>query len=391
MKNYDVLIIGASAAGLMCAIEAGKRGRQVMILDHAEKIGKKILISGGGRCNFTNYNISAEYYLSQNPHFCKSALSRFQNYDFLALLAEYDIPWHEKTLGQLFCDRSARDIVKMLLAECTKHRVTIQLNCDIGSVQRDTLFKIETSTGNYCAQSLVIATGGLSVRKMGASDLGLRLARQFAVHVVPTRPGLVPLTYNDRDRKNFNSLAGISVEAEVSHNSQNFTENILFTHTGISGPAVLQISSYWQAGGPIMINVLPRLDLYFWLLEQQTIKANSLPKNILSQLLPARFVDKVCELNSINLPLKQYNDEQLKHVSSCFQQWAFWPSGTAGYRVAEVTVGGIDTQELSSKTMQSKKVEGLFFIGEVVDVTGHLGGYNFQWAWSSGFCAGQYV
>lgn len=391
MKNYDVLIIGASASGLMCAIEAGKRGRKVMILDHADKVGKKILISGGGRCNFTNYNISAEHYLSQNPHFCKSALSRYQYYDFLALMAEYDIPWHEKTLGQLFCDRNARDIVQMLLAECEKQGVNIQLNCSIHSVHHHSGFQLKTSKGDYHAQSLVIATGGLSVRKMGASDFGLRLADQFGIHLISTRPGLVPLSYSKKDSQRFRGLAGISIEVEISHKNHLFKENLLFTHQGISGPAVLQISSYWQAGEAVMINVLPGRDLTVWLLEQRTIRSNSLVKNILCRLLPKRFVDRMCELNQIDLALKQYNDEQLKKISRYFQPWQFWPAGTAGYRVAEVTVGGVDTDALSSKTMQSKRLEGLYFIGEVVDVTGHLGGYNFQWAWSSGYCAGQYV
>lgn len=391
MKNYDVLIIGASASGLMCAIEAGKRGRKVMILDHADKVGKKILISGGGRCNFTNYNITADNYLSQNPHFCKSALSRFQYYDFLALLAEYNISWHEKTLGQLFCDRNARDIVQMLLAACEKQDVNIQLNCSIHSVHHNNGFHLNTSKGDYNVQSLVIATGGLSVSKMGASDFGLRLARQFGINVISTRPGLVPLTYSKKDSHKFKRLAGISIEVEISHKNHLFKEKLLFTHKGISGPAVLQISSCWQAGEPVMINVLPGLDLYAWLLEQKTEKSNSLVKNMLSRLLPKRFADRMCELNKIDLPLKQYSDEQLKQIAAYFQQWAFWPSGTEGYRVAEVTVGGVDTDALSSKTMQSKSHQGLFFIGEVVDVTGHLGGYNFQWAWSSGYCAGQYV
>jgi predicted Rossmann fold flavoprotein len=391
MKNVDVLIIGASASGLMCAIEAGKHGRKVMILDHADKVGKKILISGGGRCNFTNYNISADNYLSQNPHFCKSALSRFQYYDFLALLAEYEISWHEKTLGQLFCDHSAGDILHMLLTECEKHGVNIQLNCSIHSVQLLGGFQLDTSKGHYHAHSLVIASGGLSVKKMGASDFGLRLAHQFGINIIPTRPGLVPLTYSKKDSQCFKVLAGISIEAEISFKNHIFKENLLFTHRGMSGPAVLQISSYWQAGDPVMINVLPGLNLYAWLLEQKKVKANSQVKNVLSQLLPKRFVDRMCEINKIALPLKQYNDEQLKHIAGCFQLWAFCPSGTEGYRVAEVTVGGVDTDTLSSKTMQSKSVDGLFFIGEVVDVTGHLGGYNFQWAWSSGYCAGQYA
>jgi predicted Rossmann fold flavoprotein len=395
MTYFDVLIIGASASGLMCAIEAGKRGRKVIVLDHAAKAGKKIRISGGGRCNFTNYDVSAEHYLSQNKHFCKSALSRYQYYDFLTLLADYKIPWHERDHGQLFCDRSANDIVQMLLSECKKYPVTIQLGAHINSVENHSVddFQINASTGHYQAKSLVIATGGLSVSKMGASDFGLRLAKQFALNVISTRPGLVPLTYNVKDSKRYKQLAGIALEAEISYGEQRFKENLLFTHKGISGPAVLQISSYWlvEMGKAIHIKLLPDLDLYDWLLQQQIQQANLLVKNILAQKMPKRLVEGLCYLYAIDKPIKQYSVSELNDIADVFQHWQFWPDATEGYRVAEVTVGGVDTHDLSSKTMQAKNVNGLYFIGEVVDVTGHLGGYNFQWAWSSGYTAGQFV
>jgi len=395
MIAIDVLIIGASASGLMCAIEAGKRGRSVLVLDHAPKAGKKIRISGGGRCNFSNYDVSAEHYLSQNPHFCKSALSRYQYYDFLALMAEYNIPWHERQHGQLFCDRSANDIVQMLLLECKKYPVHIQLNSHINSVNKISgeHFYIVASTGDYQTSSLVIATGGLSVTKMGASDFGLRIAKQFALNVITTRPGLVPLTYNAKDSKRYKQLAGIALEAELTYDGQIFKENLLFTHKGISGPVVLQISSYWQAETvqSIHIKLFPELDFYDWLTAQKTAQANLLVKNILAQKITRRLVDCFCAIHNIDKPIKQYNTQEMQYIADIFQNWQFWPAGTEGYRVAEVTVGGVDTNDLSSKTMQAKNTRGLYFIGEVLDITGHLGGYNFQWAWASGYSAGQFV
>ena len=419
MTTFDVLIIGASASGLMCAIEAGKRGRKVIVLDHAAKAGKKIRISGGGRCNFTNYDVTANNYLSENKHFCKSALSKYQYYDFLSLLAEYQIPWHEREHGQLFCDRSANDIIQMLLSECKKYAVTIQLNTHIDVVNvfvakksvdsfvgenTDTEnldinkpeFIVNSSQGHYRASSLVVATGGLSVSKMGASDFGLRLAKQFGLHIIPTRPGLVPLIYSIKDSKKYKQLSGIALESEISYGDQCFKENLLFTHKGISGPAVLQISSYWKVenthlGESIRIKLLPELNLYEWLSEQQNQQSKVLVKNLLSRKIPKRLAECLCQIHSIDKPVNRYNSSELKMIADVFQDWHFWPDGTEGYRVAEVTVGGVDTNELSSKTMQAKKVEGLYFIGEVVDVTGHLGGYNFQWAWSSGYAAGQFV
>ncbi len=395
---YDVIIIGASAAGLMCAIEAAKRGCRVIVLDHAAKAAKKIRISGGGKCNFSNYDVSAENFLSQNPHFAKSALSRYQYYDFLALMGKYQIPWHEREHGQLFCDRSADDIVQMLLSECHQYKVTIQLDCHIAKLEKNTesFFVLNTSIENYAAKSLVIATGGLSVSKMGASDFGLRIAKQFQINCIPTQPGLVPFSYNAQDKNKYLSLSGIALSAEVNYAGQNFIENILFTHKGLSGPAILQISSYWTSlnntlSEPVEIKLLPLLNLFEWLLEQKVQQSNMMLKNILAQQFPKRLVDVFVQAQSMDKAIKQYNDDVLKTISDIFQNWQFWPQGTEGYRVAEVTVGGVDTNELSSKTMQAKKVPDLYFIGEVVDVTGHLGGYNFQWAWSSGFTAGQFV
>jgi len=412
MNFFDVLIIGASASGLMCAIEAAKRGRKVLVLDHAKKVAKKIRISGGGRCNFTNYNVSADNYLSENVHFCKSALSRYHYYDFLALMSEYHIPWHERDHGQLFCDRNANDIVQMLISECQKYSVIIQLDCQIQAIekksdisnhgvseeseladeeQQEVRFTIQTSSGDYSSHSLVIATGGLSVAKMGASDFGLLLARQFGLNIISTRPGLVPLTYSAKDSKRYKQLSGIALSAEVNYGAQAFKENLLFTHKGLSGPAILQISSYWLANDYIKINLLPDFDLYQWLLEQQSKQAKMLIKNILSQKLTKRLVECFCHIHQIDKPINQYNETMLETIADIFQNWQFWPDDTEGYRVAEVTVGGVDTHELSSKTMQAKNIEGLYFIGEVVDVTGHLGGYNFQWAWASGYTAGQFV
>ncbi len=396
MIHFDVLIIGASASGLMCAIEAGKRGRKVVVLDHADKAGKKIRISGGGRCNFSNYDVNSYNYLSDNIHFCKSALSQYHYYDFLNLLADYQIPWHEREHGQLFCERSANDIVQMLLAECEKYAVAIHLHSKIHHIEKKTAekqFTINTSTGYYCCESLVIASGGLSVSRMGASDFGLQTAKQFALNVIPTRPGLVPLSYSNKDLLRYKQLSGIAVQAELSYAGHYFRENLLFTHKGISGPVVLQISSYWQAQNrqPVMIKLLPEFDLYEWLLRQKHQQGKVLIKNLLAQKLPKRLAECICSIFNVTKITRQYSDHELKKIAEHFQQWPFWPAGTEGYRVAEVTIGGVDTGDLSSKTMQAKNINGLYFIGEVVDVSGHLGGYNFQWAWASGFTAGQYV
>ena len=389
----DVLIIGASASGLMCAIEAGKRGRKVIILDHASKAGKKILISGGGRCNFTNYHISAENYISHNPHFCKSALSRFTQWDFIAMLNDYQIPFHERDHGQLFCDNSAKDILNMLLAECEKSKVNIQLNCEINQIRQQEKggFTIETSRGQFRSQSLVIATGGLSIPRMGATPLGYKIAEQFGHPVWPTSAGLVPFTLQPQDKEKFSELSGIAIDSMVSNERIQFRENILFTHRGLSGPAILQISSYWQAGETISINLLPDLDLIEFLIQRKTTQANVKLKTVLGEILPKRLAITLLGQKSLDKTLQALSHRCIHDIAQQLQHWQIKPNGTEGYRTAEVTCGGIDCNELSSKTLESNKVAGLFFVGEVVDVTGWLGGYNFQWAWSSGWCAGQVV
>lgn len=369
--QVDVIIIGAGAAGLMCAIEAGKRGRRVLILDHANKVGKKILLSGGGRCNFTNRYASPENYLSENPHFCISALSRYTQYDFEALVQKHKIRYHEKTLGQLFCDESASDIVSMLLVECDRAKVNIRLNCQISSIQKANLFELETNQGIFKSEALVVATGGLSFPTMGASPFGYKIAEQFGLKVLPVRAGLVPLTLH---RKDLATLSGISLPVEARVGKQTFRENMLFTHRGLSGPAILQISSYWKPGEVLHLNLLPDQDAATFLQEQRHLRPKAELKTILSQVFPARFAELIA---------------QEPDLSKTLGDWEIIPNGTEGYRTAEVTLGGVDTNTISSKTFETKSVPGLYFIGEVLDVTGHLGGFNFQWAWSSGWCCGQ--
>ena len=385
----DVIVIGAGAAGLMCAIEAGKRGRKAIVLEHTEKIGSKILISGGGRCNFTNLYSEPKNFLSENKHFCKSALARFTPGDFIGLVKKHRIPYHEKKEGQLFCNRSAREIVTLLQKECGEAGVEIMTNCTVARIEKDQMFAVTTSRGTYFSDAVVIATGGLSIPKMGATDIAYRTAMKFGLAVVPTRPGLVPLICDQKFLSAFGGISGVSVDAEVGCNGAVFRENILFTHRGLSGPAILQISSYWQEGKEININLLPDKDLF------EVLKSNAQSRmqldNFLSQFLPKRFVEKFCERYLTVKPLCQFNDKELKKIADAIHYWAIKPAGTEGYDKAEVTCGGVDTDELSSKTMESKKVPGLYFIGESVDVTGHLGGHNFQWAWASGFVAGQYV
>lgn len=389
----DVIIIGASASGLMCAIEAGKRGRRVIVLDHANKAGKKILMSGGGRCNFTNVDIDPDNFISHNPHFCKSALSRYTQWDFIALVNEYQIPYHERDLGKLFCDDSAKDILNMLLAECKKAMVKVQLNCDIKNIIRDDdeSFVVDASSGQYRAVSLVIASGGLSIPKMCASPLGYKVAEQFGHHIWPTSPGLVPFTLQPHDKEKLETLSGISVECDVSNERIHFKENILFTHRGLSGPAILQISSYWQPGETIIINLLPDIDVVELLAARQALQPNIKLKTLLSEVLPKRLLPSLFDQEALDKPLQELSSIRISEIARQLQQWKIKPGGTEGYRTAEVTLGGVDCDELSSKTMQSNRVAGLYFIGEVVDVTGWLGGYNFQWAWSSGWCAGQVV
>ena len=388
----DVIIIGAGASGLMCAIEAGKRGRQVMVLDHANKAGKKILMSGGGRCNFTNYSIDPDNFISNNPHFCKSALSRYTQWDFLALIARYRIPYHERDHGQLFCNDSAKDILDMLLTECVEYGVEVQLNTHIEGLERQTnRFHLKTNKGLFNSQSFVVATGGLSIPKMGATPLGYKIAQQFGINVLPTRAGLVPFTLQPEDKDKFSPLSGIAVPCIISNKQQRFSENILFTHRGLSGPAVLQISSYWQAGEEVVINLLPQLNLETVLKSKRQQKLKNTLKAILDDYLPKRLISSLFTDNVLNILLPDLSDRQIQQIADRLHNWTIKPNGTEGYRTAEVTVGGVDTDEFSSKTMESKQVPGLYFIGEVVDVTGWLGGYNFQWAWSSAWCAGQYV
>lgn len=390
--NTDVLIIGAGASGLMCAIEAGKRGRKVMVLDHANKAGKKILMSGGGRCNFTNYTVEPHNYLSNNPHFCKSALSRYNQWHFLDLVSRYRIPYHEREYGRLFCNDSASDILTMLLTECDRAGVTICLNTAITQIaQRDHLFHIGTHQDSFVAQSLVVATGGLSIPKMGATPLGYKIAEQFGLRVIATRAGLVPLTLQPEDKEKFAALSGIAVPCSIHCHGQTFSENLLFTHRGLSGPAVLQISSYWQAGESIRINLLPTRSLADDLKIKRQQKINNSLKTLLSQHLPKSLLTCLLPDTVLNTALQDCSNQLMQYIGEQLQNWTIKPNGTEGYRTAEVTIGGVDCHELSSKTMVSHKIANLYFIGEVVDVTGWLGGYNFQWAWSSGWCAGQAV
>lgn len=386
--NYDVIIIGAGAAGLMCAIEAGKRRRSVLLIEHEDKIGKKILISGGGRCNFTNKEISAKNFLSENEHFCKSALARYSQKDFISLVEKHNIPYHEKTLGQLFCDGSSREIITMLAVECANAGVEIKVNTTVESITKDEKFLVTTSGESYECSSLVIASGGLSIPKIGATSFGYKIAEQFGISIIPPRPALVPLIWNERDRRHYSELSGIAIPVKVTCRKTSFKENMLFTHKGLSGPAILQISSYWKEGEALSIDLSEYIEFDRVFEKYRTVKLDIAA--ILSRYLPRRFVLKWCEANDLEKPMNQLSDKALRHTAELLHHWKIIPAGTEGFEKAEVTVGGIDTKELSSKTMESKKVPGLYFIGEVVDVTGWLGGYNFQWAWSSGWAAGQH-
>lgn len=385
----DVIIIGAGASGLICAIEAGKRGRSALVLDHGRRIGNKVRVSGGGRCNFTNVNISHANYLSGNPHFCKSAIARFTPHDFTGMLKKYNINYYEKENGRLFCKKSSGEVIDMLHRECTESGVEMLLSCGISDMERKDSFRVSTDKGLFESGSLVIATGGLSYPELGATDTGYRAARQFGIKVTPLKPALVPLRFGAEDIKNLYGLSGISIKVRVSCNKSHFQDDMLFTHHGLSGPAILQISSYWNKGDEITINLLPDIDAYDFFTARRQSRIEM--RNMLSQFFPKRFADKWCELNMRSRPVHQYDDKELKSVAHKLHNWVIKPAGTEGYSKAEVTLGGIDTNELSSKTMESKKVKGLYFIGEVVDVTGHLGGYNLHWAWASGFAAGQHV
>lgn len=377
----------------MCAIEAGKRHRKVLVIDHAEKPGRKILMSGGGHCNFTNYHINADNYISHNPHFCKSALSRYTQWDFLTLVQKHHIAFSEKTEGQLFCDGSSSDILNLLLSECEQVGVSFQLNTKIEKIEQpgEHRFKVYSSRGNHICQSLVVATGGLSIPATGASPLGYEIARQFHLKVWPPRAGLVPFTLQPRDKEKLAALSGVAVDAVVSNKRQSFSGNILFTHRGLSGFAILQMSSYWQPGEELTINLLPEVDLINVLKEQQQQRPQRKLKSVLAEYLPKRLVAIMVMSDLAESPLRTISHLQFKEISAQLQQWTIKPGGTEGYRTAEVTLGGVDCNAISSKTMEAQQVAGLFFIGEVLDVSGWLGGYNFQWAWSSGWCAGQYV
>jgi predicted Rossmann fold flavoprotein len=383
-ETYDALVVGAGAAGLLCAIEAGKRGKRVAVLEAAERAGKKILISGGGRCNFTNLYCQPENFISANPHFAKSALARYTPQDFIALVEKHGIAYHEKTLGQLFCDRSANQITGMLEAECRGAGVKIFLGRKIQGVRRSDRFIVATDSEELQAPSLVIATGGLSIPKMGATAWGYDAAKQFGLTISKTNPGLVPLLLNSKDRGDYCDLAGVSAEVAVASNGASFRESMLITHRGLSGPAILQASSYWKAGAAIRIDLAPDKDV-LQSVRKSPVRTIAQVRSALSEVLPKRLATRWLELRERT----PWSNSSLEDLERELHEWNLLPSGTAGYEKAEVTTGGVDTDELSSKTMESKKVKGLFFIGEVVDVTGHLGGFNFQWAWASGAAAGR--
>jgi hypothetical protein len=393
INKTDVLIIGAGAAGLMCAATAGYRGRSVTVIDMGKKPARKILISGGGRCNFTNTNTSPENYICQNPHFTKSALSRYSANDFVELVDRHGLAYHHKTLGQLFCDNSAQDLVDILLTECEWAGVNINMRTEVFSVSTNNNgYLVKTNNKNYQCKSLVVASGGLTMPKLGASPIGYNIAEQFGLHVLPTTAALVPFTLHEHDKQRFDGLSGISIYCQVSNESGiSFNENILFTHRGLSGPAILQISSYWQAGQAVTINLLPEQTLSETIAKWQKDQPQKSIKNLLSSILPKRFIDAIAQENIPDKAAKQLNHADIAALHQYFHQWQIKPNGTEGYRTAEVTLGGVDTNELSSKTFESKKQQGLYFIGEVIDVTGWLGGYNFQFCWSSGVACGQVV
>jgi len=391
-EKYNVIIIGAGAAGLMSAIEAGKRGRKVLLVDHAKKIGEKIRISGGGRCNFTNINTHPNKFISKNPKFVISALKQYTQNDFIDLIKKHNIKFHEKKLGQLFCDESAQQIIDMLLLECQTANVFVKKETIITDIDKEgEQYLISVGTDKYLCDSLIIATGGLSVPKIGASKFGYDIAKKFNLNIVETLPALVPLTFSEKILTMCKELSGLSLEAVVFFNKTFFQEGMLFTHRGLSGPSILQISSYWKLGDDIKINLSPKLDIFKILeIEKKTNPKQDI-NNIIAEILPKRLASMICKENNIRGNISELSNKLLKQLSESINTWVINPTGSEGYRTAEVTLGGVDTNEISSKTMMSIKNPGLFFIGEVVDVTGHLGGYNFQWAWSSGFVAGQYA
>ncbi|MBT2151271.1 NAD(P)/FAD-dependent oxidoreductase [Pseudoalteromonas tetraodonis] len=394
MTHVDVIVIGAGAAGLMCAAQAGYRGRSVTVLDMGKKPGRKILISGGGRCNFTNENASPSNYLCANPHFVKSCLSRYTQHDFVELVDRHGLAYHHKTLGQLFCDNSAQDIVDILLTECEWAGVTIKLRSEVLNVAKTAAgYSVTTEQETLTCESLVVASGGLTMPKLGATPIGYKIAEQFGLKILPTMAALVPFTLHQHDKDRFEGLSGISIPCEVaSEDGTVFKENILFTHRGLSGPAILQISSFWRAGQAVTINLLPELDLKQQLANWRETQAQKSLKNSLATILPKRFVEILHASNAIpDCNINQLTHGQIDALADYIHAWQIKPNGTEGYRTAEVTLGGVDTDELSSKTFEAKKAKGLYFIGEVTDVTGWLGGYNFQYAWSCGFAAGQYA
>ncbi|MDP0587947.1 MAG: NAD(P)/FAD-dependent oxidoreductase [Candidatus Endonucleobacter bathymodioli] len=399
LSKYDVIIIGAGASGMMCALTAARRGRKVLVIEHSNKVGKKILISGGGRCNYTNMYIQSENYLSQNPHFCKSALSRYSQWDFQTLVEKHKIPWHEKTAGQLFCDNYSKDIVNLLVDECHSVDVTILLKALVFEViNLESCFSVNTSNGIIQSQSLVIATGGLSFPTMGATDFGYKLAQQFGHSIVKQHPGLVPFTFPKKWLAYFGGLAGISAEVIVSYREESFRDKILFTHKGLSGPAILQISSYWTFGHSISINWLPNMPALQWLKSMQKSRPKAKLTTVLTEVVSRRLAHLLCgygKLDEISdggkVSLQQITLTTLTEMAESLEYWSLEPLGTEGYKKAEVTLGGVSTDDISSKTFESFLQPGLFFIGEVLDVTGGLGGFNFQWAWSSGYCSGLYV
>ncbi|ENQ0976787.1 NAD(P)/FAD-dependent oxidoreductase [Proteus mirabilis] len=392
MGSFDTVIIGAGAAGLFCASLAGQAGLSVLVLDNGKKAGRKILMSGGGRCNFTNMYIEPSAYLSDNPHFCKSALARYTQWDFIELVQKHHIAYHEKTLGQLFCDDSAQQIVDLLLAECHEGKVSIRLRSEVTQIEKTAEgFTLLVGGKTITASSAVIASGGLSMPGLGATPFGYKIAQQFGLNVLPTRAGLVPFTLHKPQLEQLSPLSGVAIPAIVTaENGTQFKENILFTHRGLSGPAILQISSYWHPGENVSINLLPDTDLESYLQEKRQAQQNQLLKNTLSRLLPKRFIEIMIENNQLpDTSLAQLSNERITQITTLLQAWLVLPNGTEGYRTAEVTLGGVDTRNLSSKTMEATKITGLYFIGEVVDVTGWLGGYNFQWAWSSAYACAQ--
>lgn len=393
VKTFDVIILGAGAAGLHCAATAAKRGKNVLLLDHAKQAGKKILISGGGRCNFTNMYTTPENFISANPHFCKSALSRYTQWDFIAQVDRYGIAYHEKTLGQLFCDHSAKEIVRMLMAECSAHGAQVQLRTDILNLSfEDNNYQLATSQGQYAAPALVVATGGLSMPKLGATPLGFQLAEQFGHSIRPVRAGLVPFTLHDDDKAQFEPLSGTACEVIAENKRAGFKEAMLFTHRGVSGPSILQISSYWQPGEKVSINLLPGIDVLEALKQAKVDQPKAGLKAWLSSHFAKRMVSILLEREQWpQKNMADYSHAELATIAERLQQWPLKPNGTEGYRTAEVTLGGVNVDEVSSKTMESKLQPGLFFIGEVLDVTGWLGGYNFQWAWSSAYVCGEAV